>query len=443
MLSLFLKHILAFILISIFTVNTSYANLDAKRIASTYADIGFAIYDDSLQEAIKLRREIRKLISKPSQEQLLKARTAWKRARIPYSQSEVFRFGNPIVDEWEGKVNAWPLDEGLIDYVVNSRLSADNHFSTANVIANEELVDGDISINALKINQELLEVLHSVGDIETNVATGYHAIEFLLWGQDLNGTGKGSGNRPYTDFDRKKCSNGNCFRRGAYLKAAANLLVKELTWMTKQWDVYTDEKYSYIEGSDFDVFSVGTLRKTLEDMSEPEVLAVIIVGMGSLAYGELAGERTKLALILNDPEEEQDCFSDNTHNSHYYNLKGIRNIFYGKYQRIDGSIVSGLSIADSLNKADGSVFVTVEKGFNSSLEKATALVNSAVNNEVYFDQLIAKSNADGEKLLNDFIESLLELTESFNRMASALDINGVTFEGSDAFLDSGESDFFR
>ena len=33
-------------------------------------------------------------------------------------------------------------------------------------------------------------------DVETNVATGYHAIEFLLWGQDLNGTGPGAGNRP-------------------------------------------------------------------------------------------------------------------------------------------------------------------------------------------------------------------------------------------------------
>lgn len=44
--------------------------------------------------------------------------------------------------------------------------------------------------------QLLAEELHMLDGVQANVATGYHAIEFLLWGQDLNGTNPGAGNRP-------------------------------------------------------------------------------------------------------------------------------------------------------------------------------------------------------------------------------------------------------
>ncbi len=67
----------------------------------------------------------------------------------------------------------------------------------------------------------------------------------------------------------------------------------------------------------------------------------MLTGMGSLAYGELAGERIRLGLLLNDPEEEHDCFSDNTHNSHYYDALGIKNVFMGQYGRVNGELVGG------------------------------------------------------------------------------------------------------
>ena len=45
------------------------------------------------------------------------------------------------VDDWEGKVNAWPLDEGLIDYTAASYggASDENPFYTANIIASPVL----------------------------------------------------------------------------------------------------------------------------------------------------------------------------------------------------------------------------------------------------------------------------------------------------------------
>jgi putative iron-regulated protein len=60
---------------------------------------------------------------------------------------------------------------------------------------------------------------------EENIATGYHAIEFLLWGQDKSETGPG--NRAYTDFVDGKAANAD--RRRLYLKTVVTeLLVDDL-----------------------------------------------------------------------------------------------------------------------------------------------------------------------------------------------------------------------
>jgi putative iron-regulated protein len=170
------------------------AATDAKAVLTTYSDIALAKYEDSLTSAKALDTAIEALIAKPSDETLKAAREAWKAARIPYQQTEVYRFGNAIVDDWEGRVNAWPLDEGLIDYVDKGygTESDENSLYTANVIANPSIEINGQKVDASKITPELLAgTLQEAGGIEANVASGYHAIEFLLWGQDLNGTGPG------------------------------------------------------------------------------------------------------------------------------------------------------------------------------------------------------------------------------------------------------------
>jgi putative iron-regulated protein len=192
---------------------------EAAEVLDTYADIAEAGYLDSLAAARDLRRAVEALIEAPSAETMQAARAAWIRARVPYQQTEVFRFGNPIVDDWEGRVNAWPLDEGLIDYVEGDAGPSDeNPLGGLNVIAHPRFTLSGREIDASRITPELLrEVLHEADGIEANVATGYHAIEFLLWGQDLNGHAPGAGNRPWTDYARgEACTHGNCDRRAEY-----------------------------------------------------------------------------------------------------------------------------------------------------------------------------------------------------------------------------------
>ena len=181
-------------------INTSVAATD-KSVTEHYATIAHAVFEDALITAKGLKKTIDTFAQKPNKQTLAAAKTAWKAARVPYQQSEVFRFGNTNVDDWEGQLNAWPLDEGLIDYVDASyEHELGNVGATANIIANTSIEVGGKTIDLSKITPELLANLNELAGSEANVAKGYHAIEFLLWGQDLNGTGSGAGKRPYTDL---------------------------------------------------------------------------------------------------------------------------------------------------------------------------------------------------------------------------------------------------
>jgi putative iron-regulated protein len=209
-----------------------------KDVLKIYADIAQAGYTDSLDTARTLKLAIDAMLADPTEANLRAARAAWIAARIPYMQTEAYRFGNAIVDDWEGRVNSWPLDEGMIDYVATSygTDSPENELYTANVIANTTLIIGGEKLDTSNITKALLaETLQEAGGVEANVATGYHAVEFLLWGQDLNGMGPGNGGRQVSDFDPKNCTNGNCARRIEYLRAVTELLVDDLAWMAAQW----------------------------------------------------------------------------------------------------------------------------------------------------------------------------------------------------------------
>jgi putative iron-regulated protein len=394
-----------------------------EQVIATYSDIAQATYEDSLTTAQTLRAAVVKLIEEPTDANLNAARSAWVAARVPYQQSEVFRFGNAIVDEWEGKVNAWPLDEGLIDYVDASYGTASdtNAFYNLNIIATPKAQIGGQTVDATQINADLLRSLQEIGGVEANVATGYHAIEFLLWGQDLNGTGAGAGNRPATDYDKANCTGGNCERRAAYLLAATDLLIEDLNEMAGNW----------AEG--------GEARKGLTGGKPEDSLTAILTGIGSLSYGELAGERMKLGLLLHDPEEEHDCFSDNTHNSHYYDVIGMRNVYTGSYTRVDGSTVSGASISDLAKAKDAAADKDMRAKLEETVKDMGALKARAEGGEAY-DQMIGEGNEAGNAVVQKAIDALVAQTRSVERVVTALNLNNIEFEGSDS-LDNPDAVF--
>ena len=384
------------------------APADADVLAN-YADIALAGYEDALATAKALDAAIDALIADPSEATLQAARDAWKAARIPYQQTEAFRFGNPIVDEWEGRVNAWPLDEGLIDYVDASygSESDSNALYVANVIANPRIMIDGVEVDATEITPAFLqETLQEAAGIESNVATGYHAIEFLLWGQDLNGTGPGAGARPFTDYSMAEHAD----RRAAYLKAASSLLVSDLEEMVANWT------------------ADGAARAALPELG----ISAILTGMGSLSFGEVAGERMKLGLLLHDPEEEHDCFSDNTHVSHLNDAIGVQNVYLGKYVRVDGSVVEGPSLSDVIAAKDAALDGEIKALLDDTVAKMNVMADRAVAGEAY-DQQIAEGNAEGNAVVQAAIDGLIAQTRGIERAVALLELgDAVTIEDSDS-----------
>ncbi|MCA0905505.1 peptidase [Ruegeria marisrubri] len=410
-----------------FCVATAAISGDAPTkadVLNTYADIAEAKFEDSLISARKLQDAVNALIADPSDATLNAARAAWVAARVPYQQTEVYRFGNAIVDDWEGKVNAWPLDEGLIDYVDAAYGGAtdENEFAVLNVIANPSFQLSGETIDASEITPELLsDTLHEADGIEANVATGYHAIEFLLWGQDMNGHGAGAGNRPATDYAQgEDCTGGHCDRRAQYLSAATELLVSDLVWMADQWK----------DG--------GAARAALME-NEAAGISTILTGMGSLSYGEQAGERMRLGLMLNDPEEEHDCFSDNTHNSHYYDGLGIQNVYLGSYTRIDGTPVSGASLADLVIATDPALDTEMKAKLAATMQ-ALGKIKTTAEAGFAYDQMLERGNEGGEALIMGGVNGLIDQTKTIERIVAALELDGVAFEGSDS-LDNPDAVF--
>ena len=384
------------------------APTDADVLAN-YADIALAGYEDSLASAKALDAAIDALIANPSEATLQAAKDAWKAGRIPYQQTEAFRFGNPIVDEWEGRVNAWPLDEGLIDYVDASygSESDSNALYVANVIANPKITIDGVELDASEITPGLLQdSLQEAAGVESNVATGYHAIEFLLWGQDLNGTGPGAGARSFTDYSTAEHAD----RRAAYLKAASSLLVSDLEEMVANWT------------------ADGAARAALPQLG----ISAILTGMGSLSFGEVAGERMKLGLLLHDPEEEHDCFSDNTHVSHLNDAIGVQNVYLGKYTRIDGSVVEGPSLSDVIAAKDAALDSEIKGLLDDTIAKMNVMADRAFGGEAY-DQQIAEGNAEGNAVVQAAIDGLIAQTRGIERAVALLELDdAVTIEDSDS-----------
>ncbi len=389
---------------------------DEKAVLANYADIAAAMYGDAVTSAEALKAAVAKLIAEPSEETLKAARAAWIASRPAYMRTEGFRFGNAEVDDMEGLVNAWPLDEGLIDYVDAASYgdaSDSNPFYTLNVIAHKELQIGADKVDASVIDKKLLQSLQEVGENEANVAIGYHAIEFLLWGQDLNGTGPGAGNRPATDYDTKNCTNGNCDRRAAYLQAATDLLIEDLEGMRDLWT----EK--------------GAARQRLLSGDPKAGIAGILTGLGSLSYGELAGERTKLGLMLHDPEEEHDCFSDNTHNSHYFDQVGMVDIYNGSYTRADGGKVEGASVKDLVAAADAKVNDRVLAAMTDASKAMQAMKDRADSGKEAYDQMIGPDNAEGNKIVDNVVTTLVAQAHAVEAAVAALGLK-INVEGSDS-----------
>ena len=423
------------------------ANVD--RLLLSYSDMAQATYQDSLETAKQLQVAVNTYVDTPTQANLDAAKAAYKAARLPYSQTEVFRFDEGFVtaddkraigsiDGWEPQVNAWPLDEALIDYVDDSYEG--EYDKKDNIINSDSITVGSLKQDTKNITPELLADMNEIGGSEANVTTGYHAIEFLLWGQDTNGVGEGAGNRPVSDYVTAdgQCTSGEtvnsdariCERRGQYLKAATQLLVDDLTAMQAQWQPDSEH----------------TLRSDLMTRKGTNSLRQIMYQMGSLALGELASQRMQVAFVTGSTEDEHECFSDLTHLSYANNARGIQNIFDGSYKTVAGKTVGGYGIKQYLidtNHKEAADKLTAD--FKHVEDAFNIIVDKGEKEGIKVDQMIATVgqaskfgiSAEEQNKRRGFIEnaitSLKELTGGIETAASAIGIDNLDADAGTQF----------
>ncbi|MGO3177572.1 imelysin family protein [Psychrobacter sp.] len=413
----------------------------ADELVTSYANIAHAAYKDSLETAKTLQTAVEAYVDTPTQANLDAAKAAYKAARQPYSETEVFRFDEGFVaaneeraiesvDGWEGQVNAWPLDEALIDYVSDGYEGEYN--SQDNIINSDSIAVGSASQDTSEITPELLAEMNEIGGSEANVTTGYHAIEFMLWGQDTHGVNEGAGERPVTDYatEEGQCTSGStvnddasiCERRGEFLTAAAQLLVDDLTAMEAEWQPDSE----------------NTLRSDLEARTDDNALRQIMYQMGSLALGELASERMQVAFVTGSTEDEHECFSDLTHLSYAHNARGIQNVFNGSYETVDGSAVGGYGIKDYLiDSGHEDVATTLDGDFVKVADAFDVIVEKSEEEGIKVDQMIATVgqvseagiSAEEQNLRRSWVEEaitdLQELTGGIENAAKAIGIDSL------------------
>jgi putative iron-regulated protein len=375
---------------------------DPRRpVLNTYADIVLATYEDTLQAAKALDASVDALLAAPSEQTLADARAKWRAARIPYDQSEAFRFyGGPIDREGgpEGQLNGWPLDENHIDAVGSGYNAAPG----LNIVGNPAAFP--------TITPQLISEQNEAGG-EKNIASGYHAIEFLLWGQDLNQTPEASGQRPHTDYVVKgDPATDVAARRGQYLKAATTLLISDLQSLVTAWTMVDDP-------------GVPSYRRDFVTGDVYTGLKRMLTGLVGLSEVEMAGERLAVPLLSGDQEEEQSCFSDFTSNDLQANVAGITAVYLGRYQRLDGSVVSGPSLADYVAKADAMVAEEMQARLESTSNQIAAIRSP-------FDREIRLDNMEGHARVQAGADALRSLALSLGRAATALGIFMSPIQGS-------------
>ncbi|NLR73762.1 iron-regulated protein [Leeia sp. IMCC25680] len=364
----------------------SQAATDVSAVLSTYADMVHASYQDASNKARELQKAVDAFVAKPSADGLQAARKAWLAAREPYGQTEVYRFyGGPIDDakDVEGRLNSWPLDEVYIDMVKGK--------PNAGLINNPKI----------DLAAERLIKLNTKGG-EANIATGYHAVEFMLWGQDFNP--QGPGDRAFTDFVDGQAKNAD--RRRQYLKVVTDQLVADLDYLAHSWQAGSTDNFR---------------SRFLKDKPEAS-LRKVLTGMAVLSSAELSGERMQVALDNQDQEDEHSCFSDNTHRDIVNNALGIQNVYLGSYKRVDGSVVKGPSLKDLVADKDPKLAEKLAQDLASTQQAAEAI-------QAPFDQeIIGKKDAPGRKRVQATIALLKAQTKTLVSAARAIGINKLSVD---------------
>lgn len=366
-----------------------------QSVVDHYAHLVHTNYVDALNQAQTFKESTDELVSSPSEATLSAAKDTWLAARLPYGQSEAFRFyDGPIDGEGgpEGQLNAWPMEEAFLDYVEGN--------AEAGIINKKDIALELAKLPAFNEGQDEAVASLVDFDVEKAVATGYHAAEFLLWGQDLSLTGPG--NRSYKDFlTDTKASAPNGARRGEYLQLVSELIVQDLTGLVAEWAPEDPNNYR---------------NRVFLGQETGQSLKAMFQSLAILAKGELATERIDAGLQTREQEDEHSCFSDNTHQDIWANAQGILNVYTGTYQDLKGP-----SLSDLVRAVDATLDQQIKDRLKSVTTTALSLPTS-------FDQVLANPEGEGYQMADQMVKDLIQVANDLTEAAALLGLGAISSE---------------
>ncbi|HVY21587.1 MAG TPA: imelysin family protein [Bauldia sp.] len=344
---------------------------DAKAEIAAYAAGVRASYVASVENAKTMSAAIDALLANPTVETLAAARKAWTAARPSYLVTESYRFYDGPIEDVEGEINSWPMNEAFIDYVVGN--------DKAGIINDPSK---DITVASLIVDNQATD--------ESDVTLGWHAIEFLLWGQDLSATGPGD--RPVSDYI---AGQGNNDRRRTYLKIVTARMIADIQRVADAWAPGVADNYA----------------ATFQALPQVEAIGRILNGIGVLAGSELMSERMAVGLDSGDQEDEHSCFSDTTHQDFVYDVKGVENVWTGKFPGAEGP-----GMRDLVAKVDPAS----AKEVDGLLADATTKI--AATGDPWDQVLAAAPDTQARKDAEAAVASLGALADGIKRAAAKLGV---------------------
>jgi len=336
-------------------------------------------YADSVADENAFKDVIAAFLDKPTEATLADARISWLASRAHYMLTEGGRFyGGPIdaaPNNYEALVNSWPLDEAYIDYTTDANGKVDE---TSGIVNKPSLLKD--------ITAEGLDMINTMGG-DTNVSDGYHAVEFLLWGQALSDVGPGE--RPARDYDLKGMRK-NPDRRAQYLKVAVDGIITNLTAVRDAW----------APGADY--------RVTFEGNPDT-ALANAFTGLAKFSKGELGSQRLGAAYMSKERHDQHDCFSSETLVDYDRDAHGIQAMYLGKYGDNDGP---GLN--DLVHAADPAIDKKLTAMIQASIDAIDAIPTP-------FEASIAgDDNSPGRVAIKTALDALFAQGDEFGAAAAAL-----------------------
>lgn len=352
-----------------------------KEVVQNYARNLYAAYSDSVSDQEAFQDEVDTFLAAPSESKLKDARDAWLASREHYMLTEGARFYDGPIDAartpapYESLINSWPLDEAYIDYTTDKDGVVDE--TTGLINLPDELPE---------ITTSALDQRNAEGGDE-NISAGYHAIEFLLWGQALNPSGPGE--RPATDYvvDGPRA---NADRRAAYLKVAAEGVRSNLAAVRDAW-------------------SVGASYRKEFEQNPDSALTKIFTGLAKFSKGELASERIGAAYTSKERHDQHDCFSSETLLDYERDARGIQAMYLGKYGDQDGP-----GLDDLVKAVDPELDAEIQRNLQTTIAAIVAIPRP------FEDAIAGDDDSEGRAAIRAALDALNVQAQSLADGALAL-----------------------